>query len=289
VSTTSDPTIVVATTGGRRRARPGLAIFASLAVLGVISIFVLFGTQIAPYDPNEPDLSIGLAGPTEGHLLGTDDLGRDVASRVVVAARSVVIGSALVALGAALIGIPLGLAAGYLGGRVDDVTMRWVDVMFALPGVLIVIVVAGLFDGGYWMAVILLAILFSPTDTRVVRAAALEQRALPYVEAARTLGISRLRIMSRHVWPNTLPVVVANTCLNVAFALVALAGLSFLGLGAGPETPDWGRMLFENRSVLYANPAAAIAPGAMIIVTAASLNLVGDWAYERLSDRGRSR
>jgi peptide/nickel transport system permease protein len=289
VSTTSDPTIVVATTGGRRRARPGLAIFASWAVLGVIAIFVVFGPQIAPHDPNEPDLSIGLAGPTEGHLLGTDDLGRDVASRVVVAARSVVTGSALVALGAALIGIPLGLAAGYVGGRVDDLTMRWVDVMFALPGVLIVIVVAGLFDGGYWMAVILLAILFSPADTRVVRAAALEQRALPYVEAARTLGIGRFRIMSRHVWPNTLPVVVANTCLNFAFALVALAGLSFLGLGAGPETPDWGRMLFENRSVLYANPAAAIAPGAMIIVTAASLNLVGDWAYERLSDRGRSR
>jgi peptide/nickel transport system permease protein len=167
--------------------------------------------------------------------------------------------------------------------------MRTVDLMYALPALLVAIVVGGVLGGGYWIAIAILIVLFSPYDARLVRGATLEQRGLPYVEAARALGLSPRRIMFRHIWPNLLPLVVANTFLNFAFALVTLAGLSFIGIGVDPGTPDWGRMLAESRTLLFDNPWAALAPGAMLVATAVSMNLAGDWLYERLSDRGRSR
>jgi peptide/nickel transport system permease protein len=188
-----------------------------------------------------------------------------------------------------LIGNAIGLVAGYRGGFADTVVMRTVDLMYALPALLVAIVVGGVLGGGYWVAIAILIVLFSPYDARLVRGATLEQRGLPYVEAARALGLPPRRIMFRHIWPNLLPLVVANTFLNFAFALVTLAGLSFIGIGVDPGTPDWGRMLAESRTLLFDNPWAALAPGAMLVVTAVSMNLVGDWLYERLSDRGRSR
>jgi peptide/nickel transport system permease protein len=198
-------------------------------------------------------------------------------------------GPILIALGAMLVGNTLGLFAGYLGGLADSAIMRWVDLMYSLPALLVAIVVVGVLGGGYWLAVATLIVLTAPYDTRIVRGATLEQRPRAYVEAARTLGLSARRVMFMHIWPNVLPLVVANTFLNFAFSIVALAGLSFLGLGVGPGTPDWGRMLAESRTLLFQNPASALAPGGMIVLTAAAMNLIGDWLYETLSDRGRAR
>ena len=137
--------------------------------------------------------------------------------------------------------------------------------------------------GGYWTAVMVLIILFTAPDTRIVRSAVLEQRPLPYIDAARALGISKTRILFVHILPNVLPIILAYVVLDFAFALVNLAGLSFLGLGVEPGTPDWGRMLFENRTILFSNPAALLLPAAMIILTAVSMNLIGDWLFERLT------
>lgn len=257
-----------------------------LAMLVFVAAFAPF---IAPYDPVKVNIPDQLLPPSFDHLLGTDDLGRDVFSRTIVGARTAVVGPILIALGAMIIGNALGLLAGYKGGLIDSVIMRWVDLMWALPGLLVAIVVVGVLGGGYYLSVALLILLTAPYDTRIVRGATLEQRALPYVEAARTLGLSSRRIMVRHIWPNVLPLVVANTFLNFAFSLVTLSALSFLGLGVGPGTPDWGRMLAESQTLLFDNPAAALAPGGMIVITAASMNLIGDWLYERLSDRGRAR
>ena len=128
----------------------------------------------------------------------------------------------------------------------------------------------------------MLVVLFTAPDTRIVRSAVLEQRPLPYIDAARTLGISKARILFVHILPNVLPIVLAYVVLDFAFALVNLAGLSFLGLGVEPGTPDWGRMLFENRNILFSNPVALLLPAAMIILTAVSMNLIGDWLFERL-------
>ncbi len=207
---------------------------------------------------------------------------------VVAGARSTLAGAALVAIGSMAIGNVLGLLAGYLGGWIDTAVRRWADLLLALPALLVTIVVAGIGGGGYALAVGLLVVLTSPADIRLVRSAVLEQRHRAYVEAAQTLGLSRFTVMTRHIWPNVLPVVVANTLLNFAGAIVALSSLSFLGLGVPPGAPDWGRMLSENRTLLYDNPSAALAPAVLIVAAAVALNLLGDRLFEAFSDRGRS-
>jgi peptide/nickel transport system permease protein len=272
----------------RRRGVPILVLVGGVFLV-VVVICAAFGPLIVPHDPNAQDLAIGVTSPSADHWFGTDDLGRDVFARTVVGARTAIVGPIIIALGAMLLGNLLGLLAGYRGGAADATIMRWADLMYALPGLLVAIVVVGIVGGGYFVAVGLLVVLTAPFDARLVRGATLEQRALPYVEAARTLGLSPRRIMFRHIWPNVAPLVVVNTCLTFAFSLVTLAALSFLGMGAGPGTADWGRMLSEGRSLLFDNPVAALAPGFMLVLTAAAVSLIGDWAYERLSDRGRAR
>ncbi|MEV0573622.1 ABC transporter permease [Streptomyces sp. NBC_01463] len=260
----------------------------SCAVL--LSLFALAAAvgQLVLPDWDAQDLATGAAMPGGGHPLGTDELGRDIARMVVAGARSTLAGAALVAIGSMVIGNVLGLLAGYRGGWIDTVVRRWADLLLALPALLVTIVVAGIGGGGYALAVGVLVVLTSPADIRLVRSAVLEQRHRAYVEAAETLGLSRLTVMTRHIWPNVLPVVVANTLLNFAGAIVALSSLSFLGLGVPPGAPDWGRMLSENRTLLYDNPSAALAPAVLIVAAAVALNLLGDRLFEAFSDRGRS-
>jgi peptide/nickel transport system permease protein len=243
----------------------------------------VLGERIAPYSPDTQGLLVGDEPPSDEFWAGTDQLGRDVLSRVIVGARTALVGPLVIAIGAFSIATMLGLAAGYLGGRIDAGVMRWVDFMFALPGPLIAIVVVGVAGGGYWTAVLVLVLLFVAPDTRIVRSAVLEQRPRPYIEAARALGISRTRIVLVHVLPNVVPIIVAYVVLDFAFGLVNLAGLSFLGMGVEPGTADWGRMLFENRNILFSNPMALLLPAATIVLTAASINVIGDWLYERFS------
>ena len=231
--------------------------------LGIVAIAVLFavaGTLIAPFDPNVQHLRVGVTGPNARFLLGTDDLGRDIWSRAIVGARTALVGPLIITGGAFLLG--------------------------NLLGILVAIVIVGVLGGGYLLAVALLVVVTTPNDARIVRGSALEQRGLVYVQAARTVGFGAGRIMLRHVWPNVLPVAVPNAFLNFAFSIVNLTALSFLGLGVSPQTPDWGRMLSEGRSLLFDNPLAAIAPATMIVLTAASVNLLGDVLFERLARRG---
>jgi peptide/nickel transport system permease protein len=266
-----------------------LLVALALLVLAVVVVCAATGTLLAPSDPGAQDLAGGLRAPGAHHLLGTDDSGRDILSRLIAGARAALVGPAIVALGAAAIGSALGLAAGYLGGWRGGAIMRAVDLLYALPALLVAIVLIGVLGGGYAAAVALLVVLTAPGDIRLIRGATLEQRTLPYVDAARTLGLTRARIMVRHIWPNIAPLVVANALLNFAYALVALAALSFLGLGMGPGAADWGRMLSENLSLLQDNPAAALAPGIALVLLAVAMNLLGDRAYEWLTERGRGR
>ncbi len=265
-----------------RRRVPIVILIAALIVTAMV-ICAILGEKIAPDSPFLQRLGVGDTPPSPVHVAGTDLLGRDVLSRVIYGARTALVGPVVVAAGAFAIATLLGLLSGYLGGLVDSAIMRWVDFMFALPGPLVAIVVVGVVGGGYWTAVLVLAVLFSAPDTRIVRSAVLEQRPLPYIDAARTLGISRTRILFVHILPNIAPIILAYVVLDFAFALVNLAGLSFLGLGVEPGTPDWGRMLFENRSILFSNPVALLLPAVMIILAAVSMNLIGDWLYERFA------
>jgi peptide/nickel transport system permease protein len=261
---------------------PGLVI-AALVLVAIVIACAILGDVISPHDAYAQHLDIGVSQASSTYPFGTDILGRDILSRLIHGAFTALTGPLVIAAGAFTIATFLGLLSGYLGGWVDIAIMRWVDFMFGLPSTLIAIVVVGVVGGGYWTAVGVLLILFVAPDTRIVRSAVLEQRPRPYIEAARTLGISKTRILFVHILPNILPIVLAYVAIDFAFALVNLAGLSFLGLGVEPGTADWGRMLSENRNLIYTNPPGILLPALMIILLAISMNLIGDWIFEKFS------
>ncbi len=278
----------------RRRARwkvgrPPLGIALCCLIVLVVAVWAITGAALAPHPPSSEDLTLGLHGPTSGHLLGTDEAGRDVLSRLIDGSRTAMLGPIVVVLGAMLLGTFFGLLAGYRGGWIDAVIMRTVDLMYSLPGLLVAVVALGIFGGGYWIAVLVMIILTAPYDTRLIRGATLEQRSRPYVDAARCLGLPRRQIMARHIWPNIAPLIVANSFLNFAFTLVSLAALAFLGLGGGPGSPAWGQALHENLPVIEINPLASLAPGLALVLLALAMNLIGDWLYERLAAEGTDR
>jgi peptide/nickel transport system permease protein len=276
--------------GGRVRRRiASPVIWLSFVVVAGVLVMAAFGALLAPQSPSAQHLAIINASPSGAHWLGTDALGRDVFSRVITGARTAFFGPLVIAAASFVLGNLSGLYAGYRGGLADAIIMRWVDFMWSLPALVVLVVVAGAVGSNYWLAVGVLIVLTVPFDTRVIRGATLEQVPRPYVEAAKTLGVPSWKIMLFHVWPNVSPVAVANTCLVFAGSLVTLAGLEFLGLGLPPGTPDWGLMLSQNEALLFTNPLATIAPGVMIVLTAIAVNLIGDWLYEQLTSRGASR
>ncbi len=247
------------------------------------------GSWLVP-DATRQDMALGVVkAGSAGHLLGTDKLGRDIFQLSIAGARSAVVGPVCIAIGSMVLGVLLGTLAGYRGGWLDIGLSKYADLLLAMPTTLVALVVAGLVGGGYWVTVAVLMVLFSPTDIRLVRSAVMTQVTRPYIESAKVLGLADRRIMFRHILPNVAPVALATMLLNVAFALVGMSALSFLGLGVGPGEPDWGRQLSDARKLLVANPAAVIAPGALIIVTAAAINLLGDWVQERAERSARQR
>lgn len=259
------------------------ALWVAAACVLVVLVCTIGGAAVAPGSPDVQRLLVGDTPPSAEFWAGTDKLGRDVLARTVVGARTALIGPTVVAVGAFTVATVLGLLAGYFGGWIDSVIMRGVDIILALPGPLIAIVVVGVTGGGYWTAVSVLVVLFVAPDTRIVRSAVLVQRSQPYIEAARIQNIPRHRILFVHILPNVMPIILSYAVLDFAFALVNLAGLSFLGLGVEPGTADWGRMLFENRNILFTNPTALLLPAAMIVVTAGSINMLGDRIREAVA------
>jgi peptide/nickel transport system permease protein len=259
----------------------------ALIVVSILLVLAAVGEWLWPVSPNAQNLYLIAAKPGAAHWLGTDTLGRDVFARVIAGARSAVVGPLIIAASGLIVSSLLGVGAAYLGGAVDNLTLRVVDIMLALPGLLIAIVIVSLGGGGYWMAILVLSILNVQGDIRIVRGAALDQKSLPYIEAARILGIPRWRIMFMHILPNLSAILVADFALDFALALVALSGLAFLGLGAQPGTPEWGTMLSDNEAILFTNPLGSLAPAAAIVLLAVSVNLIGDWIFDRYAGRGR--
>ncbi len=252
-------------------------------ILALVVLAVVAGRFIFPDAMHQDILAGALPAGSPGHPLGTDELGRDVLAMTVAGAGSALLGPVVVALGSMTIGVILGTLAGYERRWIDFAVSRWTDLLLALPVLLAAIVVAGVLGGGYWVTVALLVVLFSPSDTRIVRAGVMEQSTRPYIEAATMLSLSRWRIMFRHILPNVANLIVTNVMLNVAFALVAFSSLSFLGVGVAPGTADWGRQLTDNRAIMFDNPAALIVPAVLIILVASAVNVVGDWLGERWS------
>lgn len=269
----------------RRAARPPVTVGVAMAVLCVVVIAVIFGGLLPFQDPLAQNLSTVLQTPSGAHVLGTDQIGRDVLARVVAGSRASVVGPLVVAFACAVIGGALGLLAGYSGGLADATVSRVVDIIYALPGLLVAIVLIGVVGGGYWLTAVVLIALGFPYQTRLCRSATLAQSRLTYVEAVRTIGFRRSRILRRHVLPNIFPIMLTTFMLDFVGAVIGYSALAYLGFGATNGSPDWGSMIAEGQDYITTNPWISLAPALALVAMAASATLVGDWAYDRLSSR----
>lgn len=262
-----------------RAAQVGLVLLVILILAGLLA------PLIAPYDPNVPDLTRRLEAPSLQHWFGLDHLGRDLFSRVIYGARvSVLIG--VISVGIALVGgMPLGMAAGYLGGRFDRILSAVIDFLLAFPPLLLAILVIAIFGPGLRNAMVAIGISLMPVFARLIRAEVMNVREEVYVEAVRALGAPHLRILNIHILPNSLPPIIVQVTLSMATAILSASYLGFLGLGAQPPTPEWGAMLNEGRRYLRSAIHVSVFPGAVIMMAILAFNLFGDGLRDALDPR----
>lgn len=248
----------------------------SLGFLVLLCVVALFASSIAPYSPTAQDVNATLLPPSLANPLGTDDLGRDVLSRLIHGAPATLYASFLAVSVALLIGLPVGLLAGFLGGWVDDVIGRLIDTLLSFPAIVLAIAVTGALGIGLTNSMIAVGIVFSPQLARLVRAQTLIVKQELYVDAARVFGASLGRLLWKHVLPNAVQPVIVQVTLLLAVALLAEASLSFLGLGVQPPQPSWGAMLARAYQYMEIAPEQMYAPGIAILLTALSFNALGE-------------
>ena len=258
-----------------------------LIIVATMSIIALLAPYIAPYDPTSLNVDAILQPPSPGHLLGTDSLGRDVFSRLVYGARvSLWVGFLAVGI-SACIGIVLGLVAGYFGGIIDEIIMRFVDIMLCFPSFFLILAVIAFLEPNLTNIMIVIGLTSWMGVARLVRAETLTLRQREFVLAAKLSGASLLRILFVHILPNGLAPVLVSATLGVASAILTESALSFLGLGVQPPTPSWGNMLMEGKDVLEIAPWLSIFPGLCILITVLGYNLLGETLRDILDPRGR--
>lgn len=278
----------------RRFRRHPLAIV-GVIILGLQVLSAIFAPVLSPHNPYTINLADTLAPPSPAYPLGTDDLGRDVLSRLLYAGRvSLTVGllSAVLFVG---IGTVVGAVAGYFGGIVDTLLMRFVDFLLSIPTIMLLILVSAVVgpaqsqNSGMWQIILIIGGISWSGTARLVRGEFLTQKTRDYCEAARALGYSSARIMFRHILPNAAAPIVVSLTLGVSGALLAEAGLSFLGLGIQPPTPSWGNMLTNAQTYIFTQPMLAVYPGLMIFLASLSINFIGDGLRDALDPGHRSR
>jgi peptide/nickel transport system permease protein len=258
--------------------------YACVAVIVLAALIALIGPVLAPYDPNGINLSDAFVGPTGGHLLGFDPQGRDLLSRLLVGARTSMLGPAAVVVISVVVGTVLAVATAWLGGLFDTVVSAVLDVLFAFPGILLAVIAAAVFGPSLLAATVALAVAYTPYVARVLRGAALRERAQQYVAALEVQGFSGRAICARHLVPNVFGLIVAQGTILFGYAMVDLAAISFIGLGVQPPQPDWGVMVAEGETgVLQGYPAESLAAGIAIMLVVIAVNLLG----ERLVDHAQ--
>lgn len=270
---------------GWQRLITNRAAFAGLIVLVILVTLAVIGPWLTPYSVMGQDLSVRLQPPSAQHLLGTDDLGRDILTRILYGARITLMMAALVAVIAGPIGLAVGATAGYLGGWFDIVAMRLVDVFLSFPSLILALAFVAALGPGIENAVIAISLSAWPPIARLARAEALTVRKSDYIAAARLQGASPMRLILKHVMPICLPSVVVRVTLNMAGIILTAAGLGFLGLGAQPPSPEWGAMLASGRQFMLTSWWLAAAPGAAIMLVSLSFNLLGDGLRDVLDPR----
>ncbi|MCI2429510.1 ABC transporter permease [Candidatus Acetothermia bacterium] len=271
-----------------RRLRKSPSAMLGLAIVLLFMGAGLLAEWIAPYDPLRPDFGRAREGPSSDSLLGRDELGRDILSRIIYGARiSLWIGFIAVAIGVAL-GVPLGAISGYYG-RLDIFVQRLVDIMLAFPGLLLAIVLISILGVGLSNVMIAIGVASIPTYARLVRSSVLSLREMDYVSAAKALGMGDGRIIFRHILPNCLAPIIVQSTLQIATAILFAAGLGFLGLGAKPPMPEWGVMLSTGRDYLRDWPHISTFPGLAIMLSVLGFNLLGDGLRDIFDPRLRGK
>lgn len=264
--------------------------------MGILAVFVLaavLAPWIMPADPNAQDVGRAFAGPfSPGHVLGTDNLGRDVASRLIAADQVALRAAATAVLVAMAVGIPLGFLAAFFGGWVDVVILRATDALQSLPPLMLAIALLGAIGPGLTNAMIVIGLVFAPAFLRIVRASVLEIMGETYIEASRSIGTSTVRLVVTRLAPNALPPVLVQISIVTGLALIAEASLSLLGLGVTPPDASWGLMISQGYNFLYQQPWLVVLPGITLALVVLALNLVGDGLRDsigRVSGTGGDR
>jgi peptide/nickel transport system permease protein len=260
------------------------AVFGGVVLIGVIAL-ALFAPWIAPYDPLATSWSLVRKAPSAAHWFGTDEVGRDLLSRIIWGARASLSAGVIAVAIAVGVGVPTGMVAGYVGGWTDALISRLTDAMLAIPFLILAIALAAFLGPSLGNAMIAIGVTATPIFVRLARGQVLAARAEDYVEAARAVGNPPIRILLRHILPNILPPVMVQATLAVAAAIIAEASLSFLGLGQQPPAPSWGSMLNTAQRFLTQAPWMAIFPGLAIFLTVLAFNLFGDGLRDAMDPR----
>jgi len=267
--------------------RNSKALVGTALVLAILLVAVIAPMLIPADWATKMDMRARLSPPSWAHPLGTDQLGRDLMYRVLLGARTSIYIATAAVLMSIVIGLPLGLISGYMGKTTDNVLMRLVDTLLAFPALLLALTISAVLGPNLQNTIIAIGIAFTPFLARIIRGEALRVAQMPYVEAARTAGNSDLRLIVRHLLPNIMPAVIVQSTISLAFAILAEAGLSFLGLGTQPPDASWGLMIQASRDYLDRAPWTALVPGAAVALTVLGLNIFGDALRDALDPRSK--
>ena len=263
-----------------------LVIFGLLIII-IFVIVAAFAPLLAPYDANTPDLSATLQNPNSQHLLGTDAVGRDTLSRIIYGSQTSIVIGLIVVVIACLSGIILGTVAGYYGGWTHNVIMRLIDALMSFPMILLAMVITALMGSGMRNVVIALSVAMMPAFARVMCAQVISVKTNDFVTASRSLGVTNLRIMVKHIIPNCFPPLIVLSTMMLGSVILVEAGLSFLGIGIKPPTPTWGNLINDGRPYLLTHPALSFAPGGALMLLIFAFNMVGDGLRDALDPRLR--
>lgn len=271
--------------GVMRRLRKNKAAMLGLYIFVIEVLLAIFAKWIMPYGYEEMDLANMLASPSMQHWFGTDELGRDIFSRILYGARySLSIGVCAVAV-AIFIGVAIGAIAGYFGGRVDNIIMRILDIIQSVPGLLLTIALSAVLGSGFDKAILALGLSSIPGYARLLRASVMNIRKMEYLEAADSINAGKIRIIIKHVLPNSFAPLIVQATMGVAGAILISASLSYIGLGVQPPTPEWGAMLAAGRNYIRDDTHLVLFPGICIMITVLALNILGDGLRDALDPK----
>lgn len=262
--------------------------FFCVLVAGLLFI-ACFGQYIVPYDPYAQDLNNALQAPSGSHLLGTDRYGRDLLTRIIVGAQTTIFSALALVAGITIIGTIVGIICGYVGGWIDSLLMRISDIFLAFPEMVFAIAIAGVLNGGVWSAAIAVGLIAWPRYARVARSQVLSMKNHQYMNAAKLTGTPWYKMIVKHIMPNIMGPIIVTAALDIGAMIMNLAGLSYLGLGVVPPTPEWGSMMSEGRSMLQTSPWIVLAPGLAIFITVVIFNLLGDTVRDILDPKQKRR